>query len=183
MSPIDLTGKVFGFLTVLYKAGTNRAGNITWLCSCACGREKVFSSDHLTRKKFSVKSCGCNRIQRKSNHAQWNGCGDISGNWWYSHVLRERKQQDRTKVPVTVSIEYAWSLFLAQSKRCALSGTLLTISNDHKINNASIDRIDNSKGYEIGNIQWVTKEINFMKGKLSQEYFVQLCKQVAALNV
>lgn len=84
-------------------------------------------------------------IKRGSKHHQWNGCGDISGNWWYNHVLRERKQNIRTKVPVTVTIEDAWRLFLKQEKMCALSGLFLTISNSSQYNTASVDRIDSSR--------------------------------------
>ena len=29
------------------------------MCLCDCGKKKVYSSDHLTRKKGPVKSCGC----------------------------------------------------------------------------------------------------------------------------
>ena len=36
-----------------------------------------------------------------------------------------------------------------------------------------------SKGYHLNNIQWVHKDINFMKGNLNNEYFIELCKKVA----
>jgi hypothetical protein len=173
----DLTGMIFHELTVIGVAGKTRSGSITWLCKCSCGNEKTFSSDHLTRKKSPVKSCGCKRIRYGSDHHQWKGCGDISGNWWYNHVLRERRSR-RFQLPVTVTVEYAWDLFLRQKKKCALSGLPLVIAAS-TYGTASIDRIDNSKGYEPDNIQWVHKDINFMKGKYSQEYFVEMCKKVA----
>jgi len=44
---------------------------------------------------------------------------------------------------------------------------------------ASIDRINNSRGYLKGNIQLVHKDINFMKGKMSQDDFIKMCKLVA----
>tara|TARA_R110000851_G_scaffold332593_1_gene509159 strand:+ start:191 stop:766 length:576 start_codon:yes stop_codon:yes gene_type:complete len=174
----DLTGKTFHDLTVKSRAGSNRQGLVTWLCECACGKEKVYSSDHLTRKKSPVKSCGC--LQRRSgkDHHQWGGCGEISGNWFYNHVLRERKTK-RTRVPVTVTIEDVWELFLKQGRKCALSGVGLDIASTGKYNTASIDRIDSSKGYEMGNIQWVHKHINFMKRTYSQEYFIEMCSKVA----
>lgn len=43
----------------------------------------------------------------------------------------------------------------------------------------SLDRIDSSKGYEIGNVQWVTKYINWAKNDLSQKDFIDLCIAVA----
>jgi hypothetical protein len=176
----DLTGKTFYDLTVKSRAGANRQGNATWLCECSCGKEKVYSGDHLTRKKSPVKSCGCKMVRSGPRHSQWKGYGEISGNWFYNHVLRERKQGDRTRVPVTITIEYAWELFLKQGRKCALSGIELDIERTAKYNTASIDRIDSSKGYEPGNVQWVHKHINFMKRTYSQEYFIEMCSKVAA---
>jgi hypothetical protein len=180
MKTIDLVGQTFNQLTVIQRASSNRQGNSTWLCKCSCGQTKVLSGDHLTRKKFPVKSCGCLAKSRKGeNHPQWKGYKEISGDWWYNHVERERKQNVRTKVPVSITIEYAYALYELQNKKCALSGINLTISNSHPYNTASLDRIDSSKGYEEGNVQWVHKTINFMKRTYSQEYFIEMCKLVA----
>ena len=178
-----IKGTVFGCLTVCGRAGSNRQGSTTWLCLCSCGSYVVLSKDHLTRKKQPVRSCGCLKKQLKgSNSPHWGGVGDISGNWWSSHVLRERRQTKRTSVPVTVTIEQAWDLFLKQEGKCALSGVPLVIDNIGKYNTASIDRIDSSKGYEINNIQWVHKDVNFMKRNYSQEYFIEMCSKIANHN-
>jgi hypothetical protein len=117
-------------------------------------------------------------IKAGKDHAQWKGIGDISGRWWYNHVTRERTQGARERVPVTITIEYAWGLFLKQDRKCALSGLPLSIGNN-RYNDASIDRIDSSKGYEEGNVQWVHKHINFMKRTYSQDYFIRMCRLVA----
>lgn len=45
---------------------------------------------------------------------------------------------------------------------------------------ASLDRIDSSSGYGLENIQWLHKDINIMKNVHSQDYFLSLCKKVAA---
>lgn len=179
MSLIDLTGKSFNNLVILCRAGSNRQGGSTWLCKCICGAEKVYSSDHLTRKTGAVKSCGCQAIKAGQDHAQWTGAGEISGNWWSSHVGRERKQTSRKKIVVDVTIEEAWQLFLQQDRRCALSGVPLTISPTGKYNTASVDRIDSAKGYTLENIQWVHKDVNFMKRTYSVEYFIKMCKLIA----
>lgn len=44
---------------------------------------------------------------------------------------------------------------------------------------ASLDRIDSSKGYVIGNVQWVHKTINTMKMDLANSEFIKLCQMVA----
>ena len=45
---------------------------------------------------------------------------------------------------------------------------------------ASIDRIDSSKGYERGNVQFVHKDINAMKWNLSLAKFMEYCKLILA---
>lgn len=52
----DLTGQVFGALTVLERT-ENRNGRTCWLCRCVCGREKSATAHDL--KAGKVKSCGC----------------------------------------------------------------------------------------------------------------------------
>lgn len=174
----DLIGKKFNNLIVLERASSNRQGSRTWLCECVCGNKKVFSTDHLTRKKSPVISCGCLAHKSGSNHPQWSGHGEISSSWWFSHVLRERTQNARARVPVEITIEDAWDLFLKQNRQCALTGLQLTIGLN-RYNDASIDRIDSSKGYTIDNIQWVHKHVNFMKRTYTQEYFIMMCEMVA----
>ena len=44
---------------------------------------------------------------------------------------------------------------------------------------ASLDRIDSSKGYTKDNVQWVHKDINYIKRDLSDSEFITLCKKVA----
>lgn len=62
----DLTGQVFGLLTVLSFAGTSRdwrgESQRTWLCRCACGVEKV-----LTRRTLAGKTMSCGCFVREAN--------------------------------------------------------------------------------------------------------------------
>ena len=54
--PADLTGKVFGSLTVLERA-ENIGQRSAWLCRCECGNEIAVLTSDLRREK--AKSCGC----------------------------------------------------------------------------------------------------------------------------
>jgi hypothetical protein len=57
---LDLTGMVFGRLTVVEFAGYHK-GNRMWRCRCACGREKPIAVRALrgSRHFKGVLSCGC----------------------------------------------------------------------------------------------------------------------------
>ena len=63
MKAIDLTGKVFGKLTVLNKTELKEGGSIVWHCKCSCGKEVNVSSRKLT--SGNTKSCGCIRKSNK----------------------------------------------------------------------------------------------------------------------
>jgi hypothetical protein len=45
-----------------------------------------------------------------------------------------------------------------------------------------LDRVDSSKGYIEGNVQWVHKTINLMKQSFNQKEFIHFCKLVANNN-
>ena len=56
---IDLTGQVFGKLTVIKQVETNKYGHICWLCECSCDNhtQTICTASSLRRKR--TKSCGC----------------------------------------------------------------------------------------------------------------------------
>lgn len=41
------------------------------------------------------------------------------------------------------------------------------------------NRIDSSKGYEIGNVQFISTAINYMKNTMSHEDTIKLCNIIA----
>lgn len=182
----DLTGTRFGRLTVVEFRGSIKVGSqkkTRWMCICDCGEGKVVFSAHLT--KGYTKSCGC--LKYETNHAQGNkshkfkGVGLIPKTLWDRMVSRHRRSGDPKK-EVKISMEYAWQLFLEQGGRCALSGIELTFPPTYKRNaegTASLDRIDSSRCYEEGNVQWVHKNINQMKSNFEEGVFLEMCRKVA----
>lgn len=80
----------------------------------------------------------------------------------------------RNRLPFDLTERFVFSLFKKQNGLCAISNLPLILGN-----NASLDRIDSSKGYIKGNVQWVDKYVNLAKGHLSEDFFIQLCRRVA----
>ena len=79
----------------------------------------------------------------------------------------------------TITIEDIWNLYEAQEGVCALSGIPITWANKGLTATASIDRIDSTEGYVLENIQLVHKDVNFMKQRFEQDYFINMCKAIA----
>ncbi len=169
----DLSGQIFGDLHVIKRDFTRR-DRVQFLCRCKCGKVVSIFSHYLTAGKN--RTCGCSRhfIGDKSN--SWKGCGDITGHY-FAHIRGQAKIRN---LEFGVSVEDVWSLFLAQDRRCRLTGLPLDLFPDkHRIRTASLDRIDNSKGYVEGNLQWVHKDVNYMKRTLTQEQLVTYCHLIS----
>lgn len=175
--------KVFGKLTVISEHSKNRSGHIKYSCECECGNTLNVFGTHL--RQGNSKSCGC-ATPRGKEHKDWNGVGQISGAFWYDHIVRSASGDKGRRKEISLSIdkEYAWKLFLEQNSKCALSGLDLKFPERSKDLSwtASLDRIDSSKGYVDGNVQWVHKDVNMMKRVYSQEYFIKLCKLISDNN-
>lgn len=176
----DLTGMRFGKLTAVRMFGRN-GDKVLWEAACDCGNVRSFQAWNL--QSGHSTSCGCNLTAVGHNSPNWRGVGDIS----MFHFGTIKRIAHQSKRAFRLSIRGLWKLFLKQNKACALSGVKLHFASSVKAYNrgettASLDRIDSSKGYVWGNVQWVHKSINKMKSNLSDEHFVAMCRAVASHN-
>jgi len=162
-----------------------------WQCS-VCAHE--WQATLCNRTQNDSKCPNCKKLRFRGNtNPKWTGYGEISGRQWHciQSEATEQRRNRRYKVPrppldFTITIEYIWNLFLKQNRRCALSGKPLTMWGkiDGKLaGNASLDRIDSSKGYVEGNVQWIDKKLQSVKTKLSDAEFIQICQDVTAYQI
>lgn len=174
---IDLTDKKFGNLLVLEDSGKRKSRRPIWKCRCDCGNDVEILGKYLLNG--DTKSCGC---LTKGNAHNRTGYKLLGGSYWY-HVKSNAK---RRGIPFTISAEYCYNLLLKQSNKCILSGLDIALVENYRddgINQtASLDRKDNTKGYEEGNVQWVHKKINIMKNTQTDQEFLQLCVTVVKFN-
>jgi hypothetical protein len=86
-----------------------------------------------------------------------------------------------------ISRGYDWSLTIddlaamyeQQQGRCVLTAWPIAWSERGWDHTASIDRIDNTKSYELENVQLVHKSVNMARGTLEVQQFVDMCRAVA----
>lgn len=173
-----LVGQKYSHLTIEKFIGFNRkAGDhkrAVFLCRCECGNEKTAILPHL--KNENVTSCGCKKKGR-FNRA-WSGYEGLGSTVWSQFKNGAIKRN----IPFEVSIEYGWDLFRKQEGRCALTGVELKIMTERRYKTASLDRIESSKGYIEGNVQWTHKDVNVMKRSLNNSEFIDFCHKVARLH-
>lgn len=174
----NIKNQRFGKLIVLEKTKrTDKRHNVYWQCECDCGNVVETTTTNLTMR--STKSCGCLRKQNNYSRRNKKLPGDLVSQVWY-RILSHAKVR---KIKFDITPEYAWELFEKQNKKCALSGIKLYLGNNLETKfgktTASLDRIDSSKEYCIGNVQWVHKDINRMKSNIEEKKFIEYCTMVS----
>jgi hypothetical protein len=155
----DLTGKKFGRLTVVSRAENSKGGQVRWHCICECETAKtVFARNLLSG---GTKSCGCWKPELKSQRATRHGHtrgGRPSPEYvaWQGIRSRCNNPDDPNYcryggrgIRMWLEWDASFEAFLAGIAAIAAIGP--RPSSKH-----SIDRIDNDRGYEPGNIRWAT---------------------------
>ena len=179
MIPLPMVGNRYAKLVVLSLFDKiDRKHTLRWNCKCDCGNLTIVRGNDLRAGK--IKSCGSNHHPCGQTNPRWRGCGDLS----HSYFKSLERNATRRNISFGITIEYAWHLFLKQNKRCAISGEILTFSTARKVadGTASLDRVDNTKGYIEDNVQWVHKVVNYMKWTHLNEDLILWCKKIAHFN-
>ena len=164
------TGQRFGQITVVIPEVKGKRHRTTRF-QCDCGTE--FEEPPHAIASGSKHSCGCLKERAGPQHPCWGGTGEMSGQYWNSI----KKGADHRGIAFHLTPQPVWDLFVAQGGECALSGVPLCFGPSQT---ASLDRIDSNGSYTLDNIQWVHKEINIMKGTLTEDRFRELCSLVVA---
>jgi len=149
-----------------------------------CDKVREFSSkaalQQAEKKETSCFSCRTirNNIKRrgtkaKENNPAWKGYGVVPGKV-FSKLKRDAEKRG---IPFEISIEDIASTYSKQKERCAFTGFEIFFGID-----ASVDRIDSSKGYTVDNIQIVHKILNIMKKDIPNDEFILWCKSVYLHN-
>ena len=171
---LDMIGRKFGKLQVISYVDKDKQRNSIFLCLCDCGIRKQIRGSSL--RFGNTKSCGCQTYLNKKLSRTWKGHEDISATYW-SRVINTAK---RRNIKFDISIEFGWQIFENQNSKCKISGLNLSFGEKKsgRSQTASLDRIDSSKGYIEGNVQWVHKDVNRMKSDFSEEYLFNLIRKI-----
>lgn len=146
---------------------------------------EAIRNKRLNRRSFCSRACSVrygNKMSPKGGIANFKGkIGNRSDEftpfrYYYKHAKKRYKEFSLN----IQDLKEQWEL---QESTCPYSGIILELRTHSKkvqgLNQASLDRIDSSKGYVKGNIQWVSTNINYMKGQLSHEETLELCRMIA----
>lgn len=146
----DLTGQRIGRWTVLRRDGVYKHGGAQWLCRCECGNEKTVGAQALASGQS--QSCGCLNadvhrevcVERNTTHGH-SKRGERSSTYRVWMNLSSRKFHEKYD---GITICDRWKSF----------ENFLEDMGERPSELHTIDRKDNSKGYEPSNCRWATME-------------------------
>ncbi|MGW5267191.1 hypothetical protein ACWEQ4_00935 [Rhodococcus sp. NPDC003994] len=169
----DITGERIGSLTAVRRVGV-KSGHTYWEFRCDCGT--VIERTAANVRKNKNQSCA--ECQQGPGSWAWKGVGEIPQSYYRTlyHGAQARSLE------FTVTIDELWQLFVEQDRRCAMTGWELRFTATYATKGeqtASLDRIDSSIGYVPGNLQWLHRDVNWVKKALPDERFIEICRAVA----
>lgn len=152
----SLAGSVYGDLTVI---SPGKQGKARWLCRCACGAER----EYTTRALQKARSCGSHKTSaylaalsaRNTVSKKYQGVHDSSSPLWQVWRSMHRRCSDTSHQAyddyggrgITVSSD--WATFEAFSAWAVAAGYQRGFT---------IERLNNDGDYTPANCAWVTQE-------------------------
>ena len=142
----DLIGNKYGRLTVVSLAPRSNSGLTRWGCVCNCGTEVCVVGADL--KRGHTESCGCLKRENQALPKVHGKAGTKGYHVWAS--IKDRVFNPKCKAypsyggrGITMHPEWAkdfvkFEAYMGQKPSPA----------------HTVERIDNSKGYEPGNVKW-----------------------------
>lgn len=166
-SYLDITNKKFNRLTAIEYLGKPKLHHM-WKCRCDCGNITKVAQSAIMYSK--IKSCGCIQKGRKAPNIMDNGVAA-------SHALISAYKAGAKRRHIEYKLDNSTFLELTK-KECMYCGAVP--SKIYKTGNSKttgvyiyngVDRLDNSKGYIIGNCVPCCTVCNTAKASLSLEEF------------
>lgn len=150
----DLTGCRFGKLLVVRIDPSNSSHKTHWICECDCGKE--ISARGTTLRAGKINSCGCLRLEKLKETMVTHGKSRTTEYRIWAQMKRRcspkekgRGRKDYYERGIRVCKE--WSGADGFTAFIEHVGPRPSMSH-------SLDRIDNDRGYEPGNVRWATPQ-------------------------
>lgn len=153
---IDLTGLVFGRLTVVCEADKrNKAGSVHWKCVCSC-EGKIIEVASRSLRVGTTKSCGC--LQRE-NIARVIKSNIVHGMCYTRVYYIWRHMVGRCTNPNDKKYPSYGGRGITICDRWLKFENFYEDMGDPPTKEHSLDRVDNDGNYEPKNCRWSTPKV------------------------
>ena len=169
--PRDTTkvGKLFGRLLVL--APVYKDGVPAWECKCSCGNRHTVKNVDLK----NTKSCGCFRRDLGRANKVHGMHGTPTYEAW--HAMKQRCLNPNHK---------AWKNYggrgITVCRKWANSFEAFLLDMGERPDGASLDRIDNAKGYRPSNCRWSTA-VEQARNRRTNKVFIVAKKRMTLAEI
>lgn len=155
----DLSGSVYGFLTVLFQDGLNEKNRMVYSCGCSCGAVVHMTKEQLQRVQ-SCRKCSFERTRparsaanTKHGHSDRRVNGKkVPGSPTYQSWL---SMKQRMTNPNSDSFGNYGAILTIDPRWMKFENFLADMG--PRPENTSIDRIENNEGYYKQNCRWATR--------------------------
>jgi hypothetical protein len=176
-------GETYGNLYILQLDSDRpspRTNSYFYIVKCLlCDKKYSCSSEKVFKNVNGCIACTRKNTATGPTSVYWSGGKYISSSF-LSNFKRGAKKRN---LEFTVTIEDLDRVWESQNGKCVYSGVPLVIGSKRNEQTASLDRIDSSIGYVVGNVQFVHKDINCMKWDFPEEKFLRLIKEIYEFKV
>lgn len=178
----EAPGRRYGRWTVLGYHGRAKCGAIVLDCKCDCGNSKIVRKSDLM---YGIStSCGCYRREYTSRSFRKRNRKESAGHSQYVGYANKAKKKG---IKFNLSEDEFLSVASGDCWYCGRKPEESTGSHFGKVSGTGyfsngVDRVDNSLGYELGNVQPCCQMCNRSKNKFGYKEFVDMCVRIARIH-
>jgi hypothetical protein len=143
---------------------------------CGYGFAKPVKEIRREKKRRGVEQFYCSKscATTAKNKGSRIPCRYIYG--------QAKRNAETREIEFTITLEDLEAVWVKQEGRCKLTGIPLELPNSRSNGDltyrASIDRIDNDKGYTRGNIQILSLRVNYMKMRSKNSEVIEFIRLI-----